>query len=63
MKSTSACDLIAVWGLKSCVRAPRSMAHLQMRPVASNCGAYLPIGNQRPPGYCMRRNNGEASWK
>jgi hypothetical protein len=35
MKSTSAYDLIAVWGLKWSVRAPNSMAHLEMLPVVS----------------------------
>jgi hypothetical protein len=35
MKSTSACDLMAVRGLKSIVRAPSSTAHLEILPVAS----------------------------
>jgi hypothetical protein len=35
MKSTSACDLMAIRGLKSSVRAPSSMAHLEMCPVES----------------------------
>jgi hypothetical protein len=33
MKSTSACDLMAVRGLKSRVRAPSSTAHLEMHQV------------------------------
>jgi hypothetical protein len=43
MKSTSACNLMAVQGLKSRVRAPSSTAHLEMRPVRPNCGGSLPI--------------------
>jgi hypothetical protein len=35
MKSTSACDLMAVHGLKSMLRAPSSTAHLEILPVAS----------------------------
>jgi hypothetical protein len=35
IKSTSACDLMAVRGLKSRVRAPSSTAHLEMCLVAS----------------------------
>jgi hypothetical protein len=35
MKSSSACDLMAVWGLKWSVRAPSSTAHLKIHPVAS----------------------------
>jgi hypothetical protein len=35
IKSTSACDLMAVRGLKSMLRASSSTAHLEMRPVMS----------------------------
>jgi hypothetical protein len=35
MKSTSACDLMAVRGLKLSVRAPSFTANLEMRLVAS----------------------------
>ena len=44
-KSTSACDLMAVHGLKSRRSAPSSVAYLVMRPVASGLWSISASGN------------------
>ena len=43
-KSTSACDLIAVLGLKLVSKAPSSTAHFEIRPVASRLWSISPNG-------------------
>ena len=43
-KSTSACDLIAVLGLKLISKAPSSTAHFEIRPVASRLWRISPNG-------------------
>jgi hypothetical protein len=46
MKSTSAYDLMATWGLKSRVRASSSTSHLEMHRWRPNYGGYPPMGSQ-----------------
>ena len=62
-KSTSACDLIAVLGLKLISKAPSSTAHFEIHPVVSRLWSISANGSQLLLRSCTRRNNFEASWR
>jgi hypothetical protein len=61
MKSTSAYDMMVVWGLKLSVRAPSSTAHLEMRPVASQLWRISANGKSKTTRILYESNSGEAS--
>ena len=62
-KSTSACDLIAILGLKLISKAPSSTAYFEIRPVASLLWSISPMGSQLLLRSCTRRSNVETFWR